>query len=82
MALARFILRNSAAYVKIKKCKNTPDLLRMPTIQHAQTSPFFEIARVLVRFDHVARVVINANHKRSGLQTHIATTESVCCACR
>ena len=30
MALARFILRNSAAYVKIKKCKNTPDLLRMP----------------------------------------------------
>jgi len=24
--------------------------------------PLFEIARVLVRFDHVARFIINANH--------------------
>jgi hypothetical protein len=24
---------------------------------------FFEIARVLMRFDHVARLVINANHR-------------------
>jgi hypothetical protein len=23
---------------------------------------FFEIARVLVRFDHVARFIVNANH--------------------
>jgi len=25
-------------------------------------SPFFEFARVLVRFDHVARFIVNANH--------------------
>jgi hypothetical protein len=25
-------------------------------------SPLFEIARVLVRLDHVARVIVNANH--------------------
>jgi len=25
-------------------------------------SPFFEIARVLVRFDHVASRIVNANH--------------------
>ena len=24
--------------------------------------PLFEIARVLVRFDHVARFIVNANH--------------------
>jgi hypothetical protein len=27
----------------------------------AQTSPLFEIARLLVRLDHVARVMVNAN---------------------
>jgi hypothetical protein len=26
------------------------------------TSPLFEIALVLVRLDHVARVIVNANH--------------------
>jgi hypothetical protein len=26
------------------------------------TLPLFEIARVLVRFDHVARFIVNANH--------------------
>jgi hypothetical protein len=25
-------------------------------------SPLFELARVLVRFDHVARRIVNANH--------------------
>jgi hypothetical protein len=25
-------------------------------------SPFFEIARVLVRVDHIARFIVNANH--------------------
>jgi len=25
-------------------------------------SPRFEIARVLVRFDHVASIIVNANH--------------------
>jgi hypothetical protein len=25
-------------------------------------SPFFEIARVLVRLDHVASFIVNANH--------------------
>jgi hypothetical protein len=28
----------------------------------AKTSPLLEIARVLVRFDHVASVIVNANH--------------------
>ncbi len=28
----------------------------------AKTLPLFEIARVLVRFDHVASGIINANH--------------------
>jgi hypothetical protein len=27
-----------------------------------QKSPRFEIARVLVRFDHIARIIVNANH--------------------
>jgi hypothetical protein len=27
-----------------------------------QNSPLFEIARVLVRFDHVARFIVNANY--------------------
>jgi hypothetical protein len=31
----------------------------------AQTSPLPEIARVLVRFDHVARFIVNANHSVS-----------------
>jgi hypothetical protein len=26
-------------------------------------SPVFELARVLVRFDHVARIIVNANHR-------------------
>jgi hypothetical protein len=24
--------------------------------------PFFELSRVLVRFDHIARVIVNANY--------------------
>ena len=32
ICFAPFNLRKSAAYVKIKKCKNTPRLLRSPTI--------------------------------------------------
>ena len=31
---------------------------------------------MLVRFDHVARFIVNADHKRFGLQTHIAETEN------
>jgi hypothetical protein len=27
-----------------------------------ETSPLFELARVLVRLDHVARFIVNANH--------------------
>jgi hypothetical protein len=30
-----------------------------------------------VRLDHTARVIANADHKRSGLQTHIAATERI-----
>jgi hypothetical protein len=39
----------------------------MPLIAR-MASPFFEIALVLVRFDHVARFIVNANHRiMSGL---------------
>jgi hypothetical protein len=31
-------------------------------IQHQSCSPLFEIAFVLVRLDHVARFILNANH--------------------
>jgi hypothetical protein len=27
-----------------------------------KASPFFEIARVFMRFDHVASLIVNANH--------------------
>jgi hypothetical protein len=27
-----------------------------------KASPLFEIARLLVRFDHVARIIVDANH--------------------
>jgi hypothetical protein len=30
--------------------------------QRNYNSPLFELARVLVRLDHVARIIINANH--------------------
>jgi hypothetical protein len=33
-------------------------------------SPLFEIARVLVRFDHSSRFIVNANH--SGVRPHPA----------
>jgi hypothetical protein len=33
----------------------------MPTILHGQGSRFFEIAPVLVRFNHVASFIVNAN---------------------
>jgi hypothetical protein len=31
-------------------------------LEVAANSPFFEIARVLVRFDHIASRIVNANH--------------------
>ena len=34
--------------------------------------PLLELARVLVRFDHIARVIANADHKQSGLWTLMA----------
>jgi hypothetical protein len=34
----------------------------MPTILNGQSSPFFELARVLVRLDHVAGLIVNADH--------------------
>jgi hypothetical protein len=27
-----------------------------------KTSPFFELARVLVHFDHIASIIVSANH--------------------
>jgi hypothetical protein len=31
-------------------------------VKREKTSPFFEIALVFVRFDHVASIMVNANH--------------------
>ncbi len=33
-----------------------------PAISNVEFSQFFELAIVLVRFDHVASFIINANH--------------------
>src|SRR5262249_51862859 len=35
----------------------------LPWMQSRKTSPLFEIALVFVRFDHVATLIINANHR-------------------
>jgi hypothetical protein len=37
-------------------------LHREAEVKQNKTSPLFEIALVLVRFNHVARVIVNANH--------------------
>ena len=37
---------------------------------------YFDIADVPLGFNHVARFIVNANHKQSGLLTHSAATES------
>jgi hypothetical protein len=33
-----------------------------PATSNVELSQFFEIASVLVRFDHVARFIVNADH--------------------
>jgi hypothetical protein len=37
-------------------------LLHPGQSQRDCASPLFELARVLVRLDHVARIIVNANH--------------------
>ena len=37
---------------------------------------YFDIDDVPLCFNHVASIIVNANHKQSGLQTHSAATES------
>jgi hypothetical protein len=37
-------------------------VLGTPTILNGQSSPFFKIACVLVRLDHVASVMVNPDH--------------------
>ena len=36
-------------------------------MQCRNTSPLFEIALVLVRLDHVASCIVNANHRATGI---------------
>ena len=44
-----------------------------------KASPLSEIARVLVRFDHVASNIVNANHKLSEKpKSHLAATAVGC----
>jgi hypothetical protein len=33
-----------------------------PSFKGTSTSPLFEISRVLVRFEHIARIIIHADH--------------------
>jgi len=41
----------------------TPNILAGKCgVIRVKTSPLFEIARLLVRLDHVARFIVNANH--------------------
>ncbi len=37
---------------------------------------YFDIADVPLCFNHVATIIVNANHKQSGLLTHSAATKS------
>ena len=37
-------------------------VIMRPAISNVEFSQFFELAIVLVRFDHVASFIINANH--------------------
>jgi len=41
--------------------KNTYEVLGTPTIVNGQSSPFFKIARMLVRLDQIASLIVNAN---------------------
>ena len=37
-------------------------VIMRPAISNVEFSQFFEIARVLVRFNHVASVIVNSDH--------------------
>src|SRR5712692_5517075 len=43
------------------KLTSSQQVIEIP-VANGQKLPLFEIARVLVRLDHVARVIVNANH--------------------
>jgi hypothetical protein len=34
----------------------------MREVMRTKRSPLFELARVLVSFDHIASIIVNANH--------------------
>ena len=49
------------------------------TARGTQASPLFEIASVLVRFDHLTSNLVNANHKLSEKpKSHLAATALAC----
>jgi hypothetical protein len=57
--------------VGIAHCAITNRFLAESATESKQKILLFELALVLVRLDHVASRIVNANHKRSGLLTRI-----------
>ena len=57
---AKFLLRVKAA--QRLQSRNRLSGCRLAVDPGRDTLRLFEVARVLVRFDHVARFIINANH--------------------
>jgi len=51
------------AIIRRKRSHGKLVLAGSATEMRAKTSPLFEIAGVLVRFDHVASFIVNANHR-------------------
>jgi hypothetical protein len=46
-------------------------------LKRVKTSPLFEIASVLVRLDHVASVIINANHGIVGAAEKLGVADCI-----
>ena len=48
-----------------------------PFVSRRKRSPLFEIALVLVRFDHIAGYIINANHRTVCAAEKLCVIDSV-----
>ena len=48
-------------FTELKRSRNVYESV-VSFVPCGETSPLFELARVLVRLDHVARFIVNANH--------------------
>jgi hypothetical protein len=46
----------------VSLCVPTENWPRLSSLNQRSALPFFELASVLVRFNHVARFIVNTNH--------------------